>query len=458
MAGSTYSVDVSLDTSTPQPPAPLLPLKTRPVALDVNPFYLEQLRTPPAQLDTFNARKARDAARNVGDIVPLMRSSSVKLGLYQENSACYVTLIACDLMLEFAVGTCFTALCFASFGVPLPFAIAVGVAMGIPQPLTWLNFRNGYRNGQWWIVYTIPFAKELEAAYEKNQGLPSISTGLFWTVVLLVLSYFAFWNTVVVNEKGETDPAYRVGVLAITVLTLLKSLNPLTYHFNLVLNSLFVVLPKTSTQLVDTYCSELKRVLLDAAGEDAQRATDAEKQGITASLQNVRSSSKVIRLEELHQNFAALYRLAHGNKTIYDSLIQFFLTLGGILSLVCIFWSTADEPQESKTARIVVGILMSLFLWSYVVGMFNGEVASSLRWEQVIRQHLSGPVVAEEALKLGCFRSLGDFDFWLRERHDVRGELMFGIRVDHHRVAQMVSLLASGLVVSVGYGIRSLFE
>ena len=114
MAGSTYSVDVSLDTSTPQPPAPLLPLKTRPVALDVNPFYLEQLRTPPAQLDTFNARKARDAARNVGDIVPLMRSSSVKLGLYQENSACYVTLIACDLMLEFAVGTCFTALCFAS--------------------------------------------------------------------------------------------------------------------------------------------------------------------------------------------------------------------------------------------------------------------------------------------------------------------------------------------------------
>ena len=92
----------------------------------------------------------------------------------------------------------------------------------------------------------IPFAKELEAAYEKNQGLPSISTGLFWTVVLLVLSYFAFWNTVVVNEKGETDPAYRVGVLAITVLTLLKSLNPLTYHFNLVLNSVFVVLPKTS--------------------------------------------------------------------------------------------------------------------------------------------------------------------------------------------------------------------
>ena len=90
--------------------------------------------------------------------------------------------------------------------------------------------------------------------------------------------------------------------------------------------------------------------------------------------------------------------------------------------------------------------------------MLLGILASSLRWEQVVRQHLSGPVVAEEALKLGCFRSLSDFDFWLRERHDVRGELMFGVRVDHHRVAQMVSLLASGLVISVGYGIRSLFE
>ena len=63
------SVDVSLDASAPQPPAPLLPLKTRPVALDVNPFYLEQLRTPPAQLDAFNARKARDVARDVGHIV-----------------------------------------------------------------------------------------------------------------------------------------------------------------------------------------------------------------------------------------------------------------------------------------------------------------------------------------------------------------------------------------------------
>ena len=66
--------------------------------------------------------------------------------------------------------------------------------------------------------------------------------------------------------------------------------------------------------------------------------------------------------------------------------------------------------------------------------------------------------MAEEALKLSCFRSLADFDYWLRHKHDLRGELMFGVRVDHHRVSQMVSLLVSGVVVSIGYGLRILLE
>ena len=132
--------------------------------------------------------------------------------------------------------------------------------------------------------------------------------------------------------------------------------------------------------------------------------------------------------------------------------------MGGVLSIVCIFWSTAQESQEAKVARIIVGILMSLFMWSYAFSLFKAEVASSLRWEQVINRHLNGPAVAEEALKLGCFRSLVDFDFWLKHKHDVRGELMFGVRVDHHRVSQVVSVLASAVVVSAGYGVRSLLE
>ena len=35
---------------------------------------------------------------------------------------------------------------------------------------------------------------------------------------------------------------------------------------------------------------------------------------------------------------------------------------------------------------------------------------------------------------------------------------MFGIRVDHHRVSQLLSVLGSAIVVSVGYGVRSLLE
>ena len=105
------------------------------------------------------------------------------------------------------------------------------------------------------------------------------------------------------------------------------------------LKSMFIVLPKASNSLVDTYCHELKRILSDSAEKDG----------------------KVTRLEQLHRNFASLFRLAHRNKTIYDTLTQFFIVLSGVLSLVCIFWSTAQESQESKIARIIVGILMSLF-------------------------------------------------------------------------------------------------
>ena len=47
---------------------------------------------------------------------------------------------------------------------------------------------------------------------------------------------------------------------------------------------------------------------------------------------------------------------------------------------------------------------------------------------------------------------------FLKENYDVRGVLMFGIRVDHHRVSQLLSVLGSAIVISVGYGVRSLLE
>ena len=81
-----------------------------------------------------------------------------------------------------------------------------------------------------------------------------------------------------------------------------------------------------------------------------------------------------------------------------------------------------------------------------VVGMFNGDVASSLRWEQVIRHLPERASRGGRSPQVGLLPQPGltkTLIFGCASLHDVRGELMFGIRVDHHRVAQMVSLLAS---------------
>ena len=163
------------------------------------------------------------------------------------------------------------------------------------------------------------------------------------------------------------------------------------------------------------------------------------------------------KLEALYRNFNYLYQWHH-EKTIYDTIIQFSLSTAGMLSIVCILWGSEGESQESKIARVVVGIANALFMWSYVFAIFSAEITGSLRWEQIMRDHLSGPLVAKHALKFDCFRSLQDFNFFLKENHDVRGVLMFGIRVDHHRISQLLSVLGSAIVVSVGYGVRSLLE
>ena len=82
----------------------------------------------------------------------------------------------------------FWAICFNEFGVPLPFAIAFGFAFSVTGLFTWLNFRDGYRKGQFALVYILPFRKELEAAYKKHQGLSTILPCLFWTVSLSTLA------------------------------------------------------------------------------------------------------------------------------------------------------------------------------------------------------------------------------------------------------------------------------
>ena len=181
---SKYAVDV------PSPPSPsLLPLITGPDPLDVNDFYLEQLRTPADQLDAFNARQAREAARTrLSNVIPHMCTIFIKLGVVQRGCSCYLALVACNSIFGSALMATFWAICFNEFGVPLPFAIAFGFAFSVTGLFTWLNFRDGYRKGQFALVYILPFGKELEAAYKKHQGLSTILPCLFWTVSLSTLA------------------------------------------------------------------------------------------------------------------------------------------------------------------------------------------------------------------------------------------------------------------------------
>ena len=296
----------------------------------------------------------------------------------------------------------------------------------------------------------LPFKKEYEAALKKHFGLPTILHNLFYTVFMLVLGYVALWTRVVMNVS-EINSAYRIATIAITVLFCLNMNGPISYNYYMFLNAGWGIFPKIPNSLVDTYAYELKNILLDTA--DMEESEENRPQS-----GNTEGLTKVDRLEALQQNFASLHRMHHENKSIFLTIMQLCMVGGGVLSIVCIFWSTADETQESKFARIILGILISVLNWVYALAGFYGDVAGSVRWEQVIRDHLSGPAVAEKALTLGCFRNMVDFDFWLREKHDVRGNLMFGVRVDHHRLSQMASLLASAVVVSIGYGLRRLVE
>ena len=56
---------------------------------------------------------------------------------------------------------------------------------------------------------------------------------------------------------------------------------------------------------------------------------------------------------------------------------------------------------------------------------------------------------------IGLCASQHDFDFFLRSKHDVRG-IFAGVRVTQHSVTTVLSGLASAMVVTIGYGIRSL--
>ena len=81
---------------------------------------------------------------------------------------------------------------------------------------------------------------------------------VFFTVGIVVLYYFAFWTTV--TEGNNENPMYATFLVVLVILLVAASfMNPITYYFTVLLNSVFVVFPK-SVQLVDTYAFEMKNI------------------------------------------------------------------------------------------------------------------------------------------------------------------------------------------------------
>eukprot|EP00944_MAST-04C_sp_MAST-4C-sp1_P007120 g7120.t1 len=415
--------------------------------LEVNNFVLEQLRTSPKLLQTIIERKVQEL-ENVNENVPLFQSYAKKTGVHIKNTKLYKAVAIISISFFSMLSGVVLALCFIKFGVPVPLAVSLALTFCMIGPITWLNVNHLFDTGGM-SHFALAFQEDFEKAVKQNRGFPSIYQTVCFKIAFVVLYYFAFWTTV--TEENNQNPMYATFLILLIILDVVGQLiNPIHYYFTLTINSLFAVMPK-GVQIVDTYAFEMKNILLSSD----KKYDDENNENINKKVVDD-NNELLAKLEALYRNFKYLRQL--NQNSIYDTIAQLNLSAAGILSILCILWGSESESQESKIARVVVGIANALFWWSYLFALFSAEIAGSVRWEQIIRDHFSGPLVAKHALKLDCFRSLQDFKFFLKENHDLRGTIMFGIRVDHHRVSQLLSVLGSAIVVSVGYGVRSLLE
>ena len=137
------------------------------------------------------------------------------------------------------------------------------------------------------------------------------------------------------TEGNNENPMYATFLVVLVILLVAASfMNPLTYYFTVLLNSVFVVFPK-SVQLVDTYAFEMKNILLSSNknhGDENNKNTNKQ----------VVDDESLAKLEALYRNFNYLYQWHH-EKTIYDTIIQFSLSTAGMLSIVCILWGSEGE-------------------------------------------------------------------------------------------------------------------
>ena len=333
-------------------------------------------------------------------------------------------------------------LSFIEFGVPIWAVVACIVSMISLVPLSLVTMKNLIESAD---VNVYPFQRRLENMVKTNLSA-QVAISAFWFIVLLVLGYFALWPSI---EDSENSVLGTV-VILMYVISFLYMFHPWYYNSQVLVNTLVAVFPYV-VQTVDTYAFALREQLMEEETDIGQNGDEGEA-----------TNAKAEKLEQLHKNFSLIRKVQFLDRNVdsplsAETLLQVSLTISGILSLVTIVYSAENETQESKTARVVIGILMFLFFGGYMINILWTQVASSRRWEAVTREHFNGPLISLKATKVYGFPTLKDFHYYLHNMHDLRGTIMFGLRVDHQRVSQLISLVASATIVSIGYGVRSLF-
>eukprot|EP00942_MAST-04A_sp_MAST-4A-sp1_P010596 g10596.t1 len=409
------------------------------LSLNVNSEIYGLLKKPCDELRALLLQKTNLSV--LRERTPRVFMVAKKAGLTSEVATLWSRILYATLWLGQISFGVLLGLSFVEFGVPIWATAACVASMISLVPLSLVTLKNLIESAD---VNVYPFQRRLEKMVKTNLSA-QVPNGVFWVIVVSVLGYFALWPLIETSENAVVGTV----LILMYVIFLLYNIHPWYYNSQVLLNSLITVFPYV-VQTVDTYAFALREQLMEEETDIGQSGDECEA-----------ANAKAEKLERLHKNFSLIRKVQFLDRSIDSPLsaetrLQVSLAGSGILSLVTIVYSAENETRESKTARVVIGILMSLIFWSYMVNILWSQVASSRRWEAVTREHFNGPLISLKATKMYGFPTLKDFHYYLHNMHDLRGTIMFGLRVDHHRVSQLISLVASATIVSIGYGVRSL--
>ena len=415
------------------------------MGLQVNPDFLCLLTTT---RDLYTREGAPLNTAILWQEAPLTAKYMRRAGLIEASTSravvCFlaVFLNACSAMF-------FMTIMLYGFGVPLGYALSYPPVLWMPMLLTWLGFATTIDEAMW-LTQIKPFKYQFEVEVKKRRLCTAPVLVIFFICALA--GYFSM-RPMLVADGDQTGTMRSLAIAAIVGLGIMIpvpcTLGRIPHALNVVLDSFFTTFPRLP-ELVDTYCFALKRAILNANAAGDGGSENAPQAG--------RDMATILELERLHRNFDRLLHFQRRSNMRWETtFIQVFLAAGIVLSVSMVVSSAVGSELDdtSKVATVVVGILCSLITMSYLSAMMQGAVSLSLRWEQCILSHLSGPHLAVQARSIGLCASQEDFHFYLVHKHDVRG-IFLRTKVSHHTVQTVLSALTSAIAIIIGYGVRSL--